>query len=88
MLGVIGGSGFYTFFDSAARSVNLDTPFGEPSAPVTVGAADAVGVVIGEVDPDDQCHRDGQGQQRLPPVGGVQPGGGASARDHRCDCVR
>jgi 5'-methylthioadenosine phosphorylase len=38
MLGVIGGSGFYTFFDSAARSVNLDTPFGEPSAPVTVGA--------------------------------------------------
>jgi 5'-methylthioadenosine phosphorylase len=41
MLGVIGGSGFYTFFDSAARSINLDTPFGEPSAPVTVG-------VIGE----------------------------------------
>ena len=23
MLGVIGGSGFYTFFDSAARNVNL-----------------------------------------------------------------
>jgi len=38
MLGVIGGSGFYTFFDSAARSVNLDTPYGEPSAPVTVGS--------------------------------------------------
>ncbi len=37
VLGVIGGSGFYTFFDSAARSVNLDTPYGEPSAPVTVG---------------------------------------------------
>ena len=37
MLGVIGGSGFYTFFDSDARTVNLDTPFGEPSAPVTVG---------------------------------------------------
>ena len=37
MIGVIGGSGFYTFFDSAARSINLDTPFGEPSAPVTVG---------------------------------------------------
>ena len=37
MLGVIGGSCFYAFFDSAARSVNLDTPFGEPSAPVTVG---------------------------------------------------
>ena len=38
MLGVIGGSGFYTFFDSAARSVSLDTPYGEPSAPVTVGS--------------------------------------------------
>jgi 5'-methylthioadenosine phosphorylase len=38
MLGVIGGSGFYTFFGADARSINLDTPFGEPSAPVTVGA--------------------------------------------------
>jgi 5'-methylthioadenosine phosphorylase len=38
VLGVIGGSGFYTFFDPAARSVNLDTPYGEPSAPVTVGS--------------------------------------------------
>ncbi len=38
MLGVIGGSGFYSFFDSAARSVSLDTPFGEPSGPVTVGS--------------------------------------------------
>ena len=38
MIGVIGGSGFYTFFDSDARTVNLDTPFGEPSASVTVGA--------------------------------------------------
>jgi 5'-methylthioadenosine phosphorylase len=37
VLGVIGGSGFYTFFGSDARSINLDTPFGEPSAPVTVG---------------------------------------------------
>jgi 5'-methylthioadenosine phosphorylase len=37
MLGVIGGSGFYTFFDPDARTINLDTPFGEPSAPVTVG---------------------------------------------------
>ena len=38
MIGVVGGSGFYTFFDSGARTVNLDTPFGEPSASVTVGA--------------------------------------------------
>ena len=38
MLGGIGGSGFSTFFDSGARTINLDTPFGEPSASVTVGA--------------------------------------------------
>ena len=37
MLGVIGGSGFYEFFDSDARTVNLATPYGDPSAPVTVG---------------------------------------------------
>ena len=37
MLGVIGGSGFYSFFGSDARTVNLDTPYGEPSAPITVG---------------------------------------------------
>ncbi len=38
MLGVIGGSGFYTFFGADARAVNLDTPYGEPSAAITVGA--------------------------------------------------
>ncbi len=38
MLGVIGGSGFYSFFDSGARTISLDTPYGEPSAPITVGA--------------------------------------------------
>jgi 5'-methylthioadenosine phosphorylase len=37
MLGVIGGSGFYSFFGADARSVSLDTPYGEPSAPITVG---------------------------------------------------
>ncbi|MGK2881043.1 MAG: S-methyl-5'-thioadenosine phosphorylase [Mycobacterium sp.] len=37
MLSVIGGSGFYTFFDSDARRVSLDTPYGAPSAPITVG---------------------------------------------------
>jgi 5'-methylthioadenosine phosphorylase len=37
MLGVIGGSGFYTFFGEDARRINLDTPYGEPSAPITVG---------------------------------------------------
>jgi 5'-methylthioadenosine phosphorylase len=41
MLGVIGGSGFYTFFESPfgskLRDINVDTPYGEPSAPITVG---------------------------------------------------
>lgn len=37
MLGVIGGSGFYTFFDSDARSIDVDTPYGTPSGPITVG---------------------------------------------------
>ncbi|MGE2813834.1 S-methyl-5'-thioadenosine phosphorylase [Mycobacterium heidelbergense] len=38
MLGVIGGSGFYTFFESGVRDIDVETPYGEPSAPVTVGA--------------------------------------------------
>lgn len=38
MLGVIGGSGFYSFFGTDARSINLDTPYGAPSAAITVGA--------------------------------------------------
>ena len=37
MLGVIGGSGFYTFFDSDVRDIAVDTPYGQPAAPVTVG---------------------------------------------------
>jgi 5'-methylthioadenosine phosphorylase len=37
MLGVIGGSGFYTFFDEDARSVGVETPYGRPSAPITIG---------------------------------------------------
>jgi 5'-methylthioadenosine phosphorylase len=38
MLGVIGGSGFYTFFESETRNIDVDTPYGPPSAPITVGA--------------------------------------------------
>ncbi|TQK30481.1 S-methyl-5'-thioadenosine phosphorylase [Arthrobacter sp. SLBN-53] len=37
MIGVIGGSGFYTFFGADARTIDLDTPFGQPSSPITVG---------------------------------------------------
>jgi 5'-methylthioadenosine phosphorylase len=38
LLGVIGGSGFYTFFDHGARRVEVETPYGPPSAPITIGA--------------------------------------------------
>jgi 5'-methylthioadenosine phosphorylase len=38
MLAVIGGSGFYTFFGADARTVDVDTPFGAPSALIAVGA--------------------------------------------------
>ena len=38
LLGVIGGSGLYTFFDGGARSVEVETPYGPPSAPITIGA--------------------------------------------------
>src|ERR1700744_330545 len=37
MLGVIGGSGFYTFFAADPRRIQLGTPDGAPSAPVPVG---------------------------------------------------
>lgn len=35
-IGIIGGSGFYSFFDQAEK-VEVDTPFGAPSAPLSVG---------------------------------------------------
>lgn len=35
-IGIIGGSGFYSFFHDATR-VEVDTPFGPPSAPLTIG---------------------------------------------------
>src|SRR4051794_12605056 len=35
-VGVIGGSGFYAFLDDA-REVEVDTPFGRPSDPITLG---------------------------------------------------
>ena len=36
---VIGGSGFYTFLDDA-ETVDVDTPYGSPSAPVVVGTVE------------------------------------------------
>lgn len=38
MLGVIGGSGFYTFLGSDTRTVYPETPWGAPSDPITIGA--------------------------------------------------
>ncbi|WP_040161212.1 S-methyl-5'-thioadenosine phosphorylase [Nigerium massiliense] len=35
-IGIIGGSGFYSFFDDPRR-VEVDTPFGPPSAAISVG---------------------------------------------------
>lgn len=35
-IGVFGGSGFYSFLDDV-ETVVLDTPYGEPSGPVTIG---------------------------------------------------
>ncbi len=40
MLGVIGGSGFYSFLgpsNGSVRDIKVDTPYGGPSAPITVG---------------------------------------------------
>ena len=37
MIGVIGGSGFYSFFGPDAGDVTVETPYGDPSAPITIG---------------------------------------------------
>jgi 5'-methylthioadenosine phosphorylase len=44
-IGVFGGSGFYEFLD-AVDEATLDTPFGPPSAPVTVGEIGGRGVAF------------------------------------------
>ncbi len=38
-IGVFGGSGFYSLFNKAER-IKLTTPYGSPSAPVTIGEID------------------------------------------------
>jgi 5'-methylthioadenosine phosphorylase len=38
-IGIIGGSGFYSFLESA-ETVDVDTPYGKPSAPPVVGEID------------------------------------------------
>ena len=36
-IAVVGGSGFYSFFDEGAERVTVDTPYGSPSSPITIG---------------------------------------------------
>jgi 5'-methylthioadenosine phosphorylase len=47
-IGVIGGSGFSSLFDdgAASTSLSIDTPFGPPSAPVTIGHVAGRGVAF------------------------------------------
>ncbi|WP_410873813.1 S-methyl-5'-thioadenosine phosphorylase [Nocardia sp. A7] len=45
-LAVIGGSGFYDFFDNDAMHVEVDTPYGAPSAPVAIGEVDGRAVAF------------------------------------------
>ncbi len=41
-IGVIGGSGLYTFLDDVEH-IEIDTPYGRPSAPIAVGTLPTVG---------------------------------------------
>ena len=36
-IAVIGGSGFYSFFDDRAERITVDTPYGSPSSSITIG---------------------------------------------------
>jgi len=44
-VGVFGGSGFYRFLDSV-EEVRVETPYGEPSAPASIGEVDGVRVAF------------------------------------------
>ena len=45
MIGVFGGSGFYDFLEEAS-TVEIDTPYGAPSAPFTVATIEGVDVAF------------------------------------------
>jgi 5'-methylthioadenosine phosphorylase len=44
-VGIFGGSGFYSFLDEV-EEVELDTPYGKPSAPLVVGEISGTGVAF------------------------------------------
>ncbi|MBA4024310.1 MAG: S-methyl-5'-thioadenosine phosphorylase [Gordonia sp.] len=45
-IGIIGGSGFYSFFDPGAEQIEVRTPYGDPSAAVTIGDVGGVPVAF------------------------------------------
>ena len=45
MIGIFGGSGFYEFLDDPTEH-EVDTPYGDPAAPVTVGTVDGIEVAF------------------------------------------
>jgi 5'-methylthioadenosine phosphorylase len=45
MIGIIGGSGFYSFLDDVEQ-VELETPYGPPSAPLALGSLDGAEVAF------------------------------------------
>ncbi len=45
MIGIVGGSGFYSFLDDI-EEVELDTPYGRPSAPLALGVVDGARVAF------------------------------------------
>src|SRR5688500_9366392 len=44
-IGIFGGSGFYSLLDEV-KSVEVDTPYGQPSAPVSIGSVGGVDVAF------------------------------------------
>lgn len=44
-IGIFGGSGFYSFLDNV-KEVSVETPYGEPSAPVSIGEVGGIDVAF------------------------------------------
>ncbi len=44
-IGIFGGSGFYSFLDNV-KEVPVETPYGDPSAPVAIGEVDGIDVAF------------------------------------------
>ncbi len=44
-IGIFGGSGFYSFLDNV-KEVPVDTPYGEPSSPVSIGEVEGLPVAF------------------------------------------